>query len=112
MTSSWDEAFADRYGEWSAHMTADVAFYVGLALESDGPLVELAIGNGRVEALYSRPVGETAWKFVRKVRRNELDKPDDREHCTTDFATSDCSTRTPRCQCNRSDRARGDRLDK
>ena len=23
--SSWDEAFADRYEEWSAHMTADVA---------------------------------------------------------------------------------------
>ena len=34
------------------------------------------VGNGRVEALYSRPAGETAWKFVRKVRRNEIDKPD------------------------------------
>ena len=45
---SWDEAFASRYDEWSAHMTADVAFYVGLAREADGPLVELAIGNGRV----------------------------------------------------------------
>jgi SAM-dependent methyltransferase len=45
---TWDEAFADRYEEWSASMTADVAFYVGLAREADGPLVELAIGNGRV----------------------------------------------------------------
>jgi hypothetical protein len=45
---SWDEAFADRYAEWSAHMTEDVAFYVGLAQEADGPLAELAIGNGRV----------------------------------------------------------------
>ena len=45
---SWDESFASRYDEWSAHMTADVAFYVGLAREADGPLVELAIGNGRV----------------------------------------------------------------
>jgi hypothetical protein len=27
---SWDEAFAHRYEEWSAHMTADVAFYVAL----------------------------------------------------------------------------------
>ena len=45
---SWDEAFADRYEEWSADMTADVAFYVGLAREADGPLVELAVGNGRV----------------------------------------------------------------
>src|SRR5260370_16568366 len=24
---SWDEAFARRYDEWSAHMTDDVAFY-------------------------------------------------------------------------------------
>lgn len=23
---SWDEAFANRYAEWSAHMTAAVAF--------------------------------------------------------------------------------------
>jgi ubiquinone/menaquinone biosynthesis C-methylase UbiE len=45
---SWDEAFSDHYDAWSAHMTADVAFYVSLALQADGPLVELAIGNGRV----------------------------------------------------------------
>jgi len=45
---SWDEAFAERYEEWSAAMTADVAFYVALAREADGPLVELAVGNGRV----------------------------------------------------------------
>ena len=45
---SWDEAFASHYDDWSAHMTADVAFYVSLALQADGPLVELAIGNGRV----------------------------------------------------------------
>jgi hypothetical protein len=46
---SWDEEFASRYEEWSAHMTADVAVYVDLAREADGPLVELAIGNGRVD---------------------------------------------------------------
>ena len=45
---SWDEAFADSYEEWTADMTADVAFYVELAREADGPLVELAVGNGRV----------------------------------------------------------------
>jgi ubiquinone/menaquinone biosynthesis C-methylase UbiE len=45
---SWDEAFARRYDEWSSQMTADVDFYVALAREADGPLVELAIGNGRV----------------------------------------------------------------
>ncbi len=37
---SWDESFADRYEEWSAPMTADIAFYAGLARAADGPLVE------------------------------------------------------------------------
>jgi ubiquinone/menaquinone biosynthesis C-methylase UbiE len=45
---SWDESYARRYDEWSAHMTEDVAFYVELARGTDGPLVELAVGNGRV----------------------------------------------------------------
>ena len=45
---SWDEAYANRYEEWSAHMTADVPFYVHLACQAKGPLVELAVGNGRV----------------------------------------------------------------
>jgi trans-aconitate methyltransferase len=42
---SWDEAFARRYDEWSAHMTEDIRFYVELAREADGPLVELATGR-------------------------------------------------------------------
>jgi ubiquinone/menaquinone biosynthesis C-methylase UbiE len=54
---SWDEAFAQRYDEWSAHMTDDVAFYVGLAREADGPLVELAVGNGRVAIPVARANG-------------------------------------------------------
>ncbi|HET6715269.1 MAG TPA: class I SAM-dependent methyltransferase [Actinomycetota bacterium] len=54
---SWPEAFADRYDEWSAHMADDVAFYVGLALETDGPLVELAVGNGRVAIPVARATG-------------------------------------------------------
>ena len=45
---SWDEEFANSYDEWSAHMTADIPFYVALARQADGPLVELAVGNGRV----------------------------------------------------------------
>jgi len=45
---SWDEAFSERYDEWAADMTADVPFYVGLAREADGPIVELAVGTGRV----------------------------------------------------------------
>ena len=42
------DPFAAIYDDWSAHMTEDVAFYVELARETDGPLVELAVGNGRV----------------------------------------------------------------
>jgi SAM-dependent methyltransferase len=45
---SWDEGFSEHYDDWSAAMTEDVPFYVRLAREADGPLVELAVGNGRV----------------------------------------------------------------
>ena len=55
---SWDEAFANRYEEWSAHMTADVGFYVDLAVKANGPLVELAIGNGRAAIPVARATGQ------------------------------------------------------
>lgn len=55
---SWDEAFADRYEEWSARMTADIPFYTELAVEADGPLVELAVGNGRVAIPVARATGQ------------------------------------------------------
>ncbi|MGH3012592.1 MAG: class I SAM-dependent methyltransferase [Gaiellaceae bacterium] len=45
--SSYD-AFEPIYDDWAAHMTEDVPFYVELAHEANGPLVELAVGNGRV----------------------------------------------------------------
>jgi SAM-dependent methyltransferase len=57
---SWDEGFAERYDEWSAGMTEDVPFYVALARESDGPIVELAVGNGRVAI----PVAEATGRPV------------------------------------------------
>jgi SAM-dependent methyltransferase len=56
---SWDEAFADRYDEWSAHMTDDVAFYVELAREADGAIVELAVGTGRVAIPVARATGRS-----------------------------------------------------
>jgi SAM-dependent methyltransferase len=43
---SWYDDWADRYDDGSSR--PDVPFYVGLALEADGPLVELAVGTGRV----------------------------------------------------------------
>ena len=54
---TFDEAFAERYDEWSAHMTEDVPFYVELAREADGPVVELAVGTGRVAIPVARAIG-------------------------------------------------------
>jgi SAM-dependent methyltransferase len=56
---SWDEAFALRYDEWASHMTEDVAFYVRLARQADGPVVELAVGNGRVAVPVAQAIGRT-----------------------------------------------------
>jgi SAM-dependent methyltransferase len=60
---SWDEAFSHRYGEWSASMIDDVPFYVDLARKADGPLVELAIGNGRVAIPVARATGRRVIGF-------------------------------------------------
>src|ERR1700750_567013 len=46
--SNWYDAWADRYAESSTGEAADVSFYVELAREAEGPLVELAVGTGRV----------------------------------------------------------------
>src|SRR5690349_2123666 len=55
--SSWYDSWADRYAESSTAVSADVPFYVGLALEADGPLVELAVGTGRVAIPVARATG-------------------------------------------------------
>jgi SAM-dependent methyltransferase len=55
---SWDEAFANRYAEWSAHMTADIPFYVDLARQAHGPIVELAVGSGRVAVPVAHATGQ------------------------------------------------------
>jgi ubiquinone/menaquinone biosynthesis C-methylase UbiE len=40
--------FAPVYDRWAADMTEDVDFYVELAREAEGPVIELAVGTGRV----------------------------------------------------------------
>jgi len=45
---TWAEEFSHGYDDWTAAVTEDIDFYVGLAVEADGPVVELAIGSGRV----------------------------------------------------------------
>lgn len=57
---SWDESFATRYDDWAANMTADIPFYVELARKAEGPLVELAVGTGRVAI----PVALATGRFV------------------------------------------------
>src|SRR3954452_24399063 len=54
--SNWYDAWADRYAEWFPGV-ADVPFYVGLAGEADGPVVELAVGNGRVAIPVAQATG-------------------------------------------------------
>ena len=49
--------FAEIYEEWSAPMTEDVRFYVELAREADGPVVELAVGTGRVAVPVAQAIG-------------------------------------------------------
>ena len=55
---SWYDAWADRYDERSAGVPADVPFYVGLARDADGPLVELAVGTGRVAIPVAQATGK------------------------------------------------------
>ena len=54
---SYPEAFAESYDRWSADMIEDIAFYVALAKEADGPVVELAVGTGRVAIPVVRATG-------------------------------------------------------
>jgi SAM-dependent methyltransferase len=51
------EGFAEIYDEWSSHMTEDVPFYVELARAAEGPIVELAVGNGRVAIPVAQETG-------------------------------------------------------
>ena len=42
------DTWAPVYDAWAADMTEDIAHYVSLAREADGPIVELMVGSGRV----------------------------------------------------------------
>src|SRR5579862_5054394 len=52
------DAWAPVYDAWAAHMTEDVAHYVELAREADGPIVELMVGSGRVAIPVARATGK------------------------------------------------------
>jgi ubiquinone/menaquinone biosynthesis C-methylase UbiE len=54
------EGFAPVYDVWASDMTDDVDFYVDLAREAEGPVIELAVGTGRIAI----PIIERAGKRV------------------------------------------------
>jgi SAM-dependent methyltransferase len=51
------DGWAQDYDFWARGMTDDVAWYVDLARAADGPLVELAVGTGRVAIPVARETG-------------------------------------------------------
>lgn len=51
-------AFAAIYDDWASHMTEDVPFYLQLVRDADGPVVELAVGNGRVAIPVAKETGK------------------------------------------------------
>jgi YD repeat-containing protein len=52
------DAWAPVYDTWASDMTEDVAHYVSLAREADGPIVELMVGSGRVAIEVVRETGK------------------------------------------------------
>ncbi|HET9287743.1 MAG TPA: class I SAM-dependent methyltransferase [Gaiella sp.] len=51
------DGFASIYDQFAAGMTEDVPFYVALAEKSRGPVVELAVGTGRVAVPIAEQTG-------------------------------------------------------
>jgi ubiquinone/menaquinone biosynthesis C-methylase UbiE len=52
------DSWAPVYDAWASGMTEDVAHYVSLAREADGPVVELMVGSGRVAIEVVRETGK------------------------------------------------------
>jgi len=52
------DSWAPLYDAWASDMTEDVAYYVDLAREADGPIVELMVGSGRVAIEVVRATGK------------------------------------------------------
>jgi SAM-dependent methyltransferase len=52
------DAFAEDYDELAAPMTQDIEWYVELARDADEPIVELAVGTGRVAIEIARRTGK------------------------------------------------------
>ena len=55
---SYYDAWASVYDAWGGQNPGDVAHYVELARDADGPIVELAVGTGRVAIEVVRETGK------------------------------------------------------
>ena len=51
------DAWAEVYDAWTGDTGADIPFYAQLAREADGPIVELAVGTGRVAVAVAQQTG-------------------------------------------------------
>jgi SAM-dependent methyltransferase len=52
------EWFAPVYDAWAADMVEDIDFYVDLAREAEGPILELAAGTGRISVPIAKRTGK------------------------------------------------------
>jgi ubiquinone/menaquinone biosynthesis C-methylase UbiE len=77
-------------------MTADVPFYVELARQADGPLVELAVGNGRVAI----PVAQATGRRVIGIDTSPAMLEQARERAAEAGSSSSCTSAT--CAISRS----------
>jgi SAM-dependent methyltransferase len=55
--TSWYDSWADRYDDLSPAVRPDISFYFGLARAAEGPLVELAVGTGRIAIPVAQATG-------------------------------------------------------
>src|SRR4051794_41772016 len=89
--SNWYDAWADQYDEQPAGVAADVPFYVALAREADGLLVELAVGTGRVaipvaQATGRRVVGiDSSPAMLAQARVRAVEAGDELDLCEGDI---------------------------
>ena len=72
------DGFAPVYDTWASDMTEDVDFYVELAREAEGPVIELAVGTGRIAI----PIAERTGKRVIGIDSSPAMLAGAREHAS------------------------------
>ena len=65
---SWSEEFAQDYDLWASEMAADAPFYVQPAQLTEGFVVELAVGSGRVAIPVAEAIGRPSLGLTARRR--------------------------------------------